>query len=153
MKVWKKANFNGITSILTLLEILVKPKKENNSLLTERYKLLFETFPNLQVKTLDENIADVASSLRANYNINTPDAIQIATSLEAKADIFITNDTSLKKISEIKVLLLSEMLQKKGTTFSPPCQKDKNSVIWFYKENKMSNLFSVFSSTGRSADW
>ncbi|MBC8499085.1 MAG: hypothetical protein H8D39_00960 [Candidatus Atribacteria bacterium] len=37
--------------------------------------------------------------------------------------------------------------------FSCSCQKDKNSVIWFYKENKMSNLFSVFSSTGRSADW
>ena len=107
----EKGNFNGITSILTLLEILVKPKKENNLLLTERYKLLFETFPNLQVKTLNENIADIASSLRANYNINTPDAIQIATSLEAKADIFITNDSTLKKISEIKVLLLSEMLK------------------------------------------
>ena len=107
----EKGNFNGITSILTLLEILVKPKKENNLLLTERYKLLFETFPNLQVKTLNENIADTASGLRANYNINTPDAIQIATSLEAKADIFITNDTSLKKVKEIKVLLLSEMLK------------------------------------------
>ena len=107
----EKGNFTGITSTLTLLEILVKPKKENNSLLTERYKLLFETFPNLQVKTLNENIADIASTLRANYNINTPDAIQIATSLEAKADIFITNDETLKKISEIKVLLLSEMLK------------------------------------------
>lgn len=107
----EKGNFKGITSILTFLEILVKPKKENNLLLTERYKLLFETFPNLQVKTLNENIADIASSLRANYNINTPDAIQIATSLEAKADIFITNDSTLKKISEIKVLLLSEMLK------------------------------------------
>lgn len=107
----EKGNFNGITSILTLLEILVKPKKENNLLLTERYKLLFETFPNLQVKEINENIADIASSLRANYNVNTPDAIQIATSLEAKADIFITDDATLKKISEIKVLLLSEMLK------------------------------------------
>lgn len=107
----EKGNFNGITSILTLLEILVKPKKENNLLLTERYKLLFETFPNLQVKEINENIADIASSLRANYNINTPDAIQIATSLEAKADIFITNDATLKKVTEIKVLLLSEMLK------------------------------------------
>lgn len=107
----EKGNFNGITSVLTLLEILVKPKRENNSLLTERYKLLFENFPNLQVKEINENIADIASSLRANYNINTHDAIQIATSLEAKADIFITNDATLKKISEIKVLLLSEMLK------------------------------------------
>ena len=107
----EKGNFKGITSILTLLEILVKPKKENNSLLTERYKLLFETFPNLQVKTLNENIVDIASGLRAGYNINTPDTIQIATCLEAKADIFITNDATLKKITEIKVLLLSEMLK------------------------------------------
>lgn len=107
----EKGNFQAITSILTLLEILVKPKKENNSLLTERYKLLFETFPNLQVKEINENIADIASSLRANYNISTPDAIQIATSIGAKADIFITNDATLKKITEIKVLLLSEMLK------------------------------------------
>lgn len=107
----EKGNFNAITSILTLLEILVKPKRESNLILTERYKILFETFPNLQVKALDENIADVASSLKANYNINTPDAIQVATSLEAQADVFITNDTSLKKITEIKVLLLSEMLK------------------------------------------
>jgi len=107
----EKGDFKGLTSILTLLEILVKPRKENNLLLTERYKLLFETFPNLQVKTLNENIADIASGLRANYNINTPDAIQIATALEAKADIFITNDVTLKKISEIKVLLLNEMLK------------------------------------------
>lgn len=107
----EKGNFNAITSILTLLEILVKPKRESNLILTERYKILLETFPNLQVKALDENIADVASSLRANYNINTPDAIQVATSLEAQADVFITNDSSLKKITEIKVLLLSEMLK------------------------------------------
>jgi len=107
----EKGNFNGITSTLTLLEILVKPKRENNSILTERYKILFETFPNLQVKELNENIADIASALRANYNINTPDAIQIATSLEAHADIFITNNTSLKKVTEIKVMLLSEMLK------------------------------------------
>ena len=107
----EKGNFNAVTSILTLLEILVKPKRENNSILTERYKILFETFPNLQVKELNENIADIASSLRANYNINTPDAIQVATSLEAQADTFITNDKTLKKITEIKVLLLSEMLK------------------------------------------
>lgn len=107
----EKGNFNAITSILTLLEILVKPKRESNLILTERYKILFETFPNLQVKTINKNIADVASSLRANYNINTPDAIQVATSLEAQADVFITNDTSLKKITEIKVMLLSEMVK------------------------------------------
>jgi hypothetical protein len=36
----------------------------------------------------------------------------VATSLEVQADIFITNDASLKKITEIKVMLLSEMLNQ-----------------------------------------
>jgi hypothetical protein len=38
------------------------------------------------------------------------DAVQIAASLEAKAAAFITNDSKLKNVSDIKVLLLKEYL-------------------------------------------
>ena len=34
-----------------------------------------------------------------------------------------------------------------------PCQKDKNSVIWFYKKNKRNKLFFVFPPTGKPVDW
>ncbi len=40
---------NANISILSLLELLVKPKKENNIFLQNRYKLLLFNFPNLEV--------------------------------------------------------------------------------------------------------
>jgi predicted nucleic acid-binding protein len=38
------------------------------------------------------------------------EAIQIAASLRAKADTLVTNDSKLKRVSEIKVLVLKEYL-------------------------------------------
>lgn len=40
-------NYKGFLSIISLLEILVKPKKENNAFLENRYKLLLTNYPNL----------------------------------------------------------------------------------------------------------
>ena len=53
-------------------------------------------------------VADAASAIRAEYNLRTPDAIQIATALYKKANLFLTNDRSFLKINEIKVILLDE---------------------------------------------
>ncbi len=42
--------------------------------------------------------ADIASRLRANYNIKTPDAIILATGISMNVDCFITNDIKLKSV-------------------------------------------------------
>jgi predicted nucleic acid-binding protein len=73
-----------------------------------------QNFPNLQIKSLNEEIADIASDIRAKYAINTPDAIQIATSLSARADYFLTNDLYLKKIQDIEILLLDDIEKDKS---------------------------------------
>jgi len=106
----EKGKFKAIISSLTLLEILVKPKRENNQFINERYKLILQNFPNLEIKSMDIEIAEIAASIRGKYNINTPDSIQIATAINSKADIFITNDFQLEKIPEIDILLLKNML-------------------------------------------
>jgi len=59
---------------------------------------------------LDEKTVDIASSLRAKYNIKTPDAIQVASSLLAGAKAFITNELSLKRIDELNILIMREVL-------------------------------------------
>ncbi|MCD6231858.1 PIN domain-containing protein [Candidatus Aerophobetes bacterium] len=100
----------AVTSMITLLEILVKPKKEKNKRLVEEYKFLLHTFPNLKILPFDERIADVASSLRAEYNIKTPDAIQVTSSILAGAKAFITNEPSLKRINEFDIIVMKEML-------------------------------------------
>lgn len=107
----ESGTIKGVTSIITLLEILVKPKKERNKHLIEKYKFLLQTFPNLEVVSLDEKIADAASSLRAEYDIKTPDAIQVASSILAGAKAFITNEPSLKRIIELDVIIMKEAIK------------------------------------------
>ncbi len=96
----------GISSIISLLEILTHPKKKKNYLLVKEYSELLNHFPNLRFIDVDWKIVDLASSLRAKYNLKTPDSIQIATAITEKADYFITADKNFKKVEEIKVKLI-----------------------------------------------
>ncbi len=98
----------GVTSYITLLEILVRPKQERKFNIVAEYKELLLTFPNLTFIPTDLHIVDLASSLRAKYAIKTPDAIQTATAIAEKADVFITNDERLKKVVETSVIMLDE---------------------------------------------
>ncbi len=91
-------NYKGFLSIISLLEILVKPKKENNAFLENRYKLLLTNYPNLVFINVDYRITEIAARLRAAYDIKTPDAIIIATGIFIKTNYFITNDKKLKNI-------------------------------------------------------
>lgn len=96
----------GLASVITLLEILTLPKKEKNHFLVKEYLETLKNFPNLRFVEVDWQIADLASSLRAKYNLTSPDAIQIATALANNADYFVTADKVFKKVKEIKVKLL-----------------------------------------------
>ena len=48
----------------------------------------------------------------AKYAIRTPDAIQIAVGIIYGADTFLTNDAGLKKVKDIKVVILEDFLEK-----------------------------------------
>ena len=53
---------------------------------------------NLSIIDVDYKIADIASRIRANYNIKTPDVIILAAGISMNIDYFITNDTKLKNV-------------------------------------------------------
>ncbi len=107
---WEKGTNSGITSMITLLELLVKPRMERNWEAMEDYHDLLLTYPNLQLVPVDEACANIASDLRARYGLKTPDAIQITSALIRSATAFVTNDGRLKKVKEIDVVLLDELL-------------------------------------------
>jgi predicted nucleic acid-binding protein len=71
----------GVTSIISLLEILVKPIKNGREDLVREYEFVFETFPNLSYIEIDSNVAKKAARLRADYNLKIPDAIQLSAAL------------------------------------------------------------------------
>ena len=67
---------------------------------------------NLSIIDVDYKIADIASRLRANYNIKTPDAIILATGISMNVNYFITNDIKLKNVSNkenIEAIIIEDM--------------------------------------------
>ena len=98
-----------VCSVLSLLEVLVVPKRSGRLDLCQRYRDLFASFPHLSLLPVDAEIAEIASDLRARYQIRTPDSIHVASAIAARADAFVSEDTRLRKIQEIPVLSLAEI--------------------------------------------
>lgn len=98
-----------ITSTLSLTEVLMKPLQAQNQALQQQYHKLLLNTRNLRTVTLDVAIAIKAAELRAKYNLRTPDALQLATSIHLTCDIFMTNDKGLKRVNEIPVLLIDDL--------------------------------------------
>lgn len=102
-------NLNGITSVITLLEVLVVPLRSNNIVLQQEYRDLLLNSNHFHCQDITIIIAEVAVDLRARYNLRTPDALQIAAALQSGCQAFITNDTGLKRVIELRVLTLNEL--------------------------------------------
>lgn len=94
----EKKLLTGVTSILTITEILTGPYKLQNHKLIEEYRSTLLTFPNLTFREMDYKIANKTAQCRAEYGLKTPDAIQLATAIIEKADVFITNDSDFRNV-------------------------------------------------------
>ncbi len=103
----------GVTSVITLMELLVKPMNDGNLRAAEEYKVLLRTFPNLTIREIDEAVASRAAGLRAEYRIRAPDALQLSAAIEEDAKAFVTNDEALSKVKDIEVLVLKSFLPRR----------------------------------------
>ena len=102
----------GVTSYLTLLELLVMPFKKKRGDLVDKYRRVLLKSPHMHLLPLGEDVAEEAARIRASYRFRTPDAVQLASAKLSRADIFITNDRKLRRYKEVRVLVLSEHLGK-----------------------------------------
>jgi len=101
----------GITSVLTLTELLPKPVSIGNNELAGIFSEYLRRGNNLELIAISADIAEEAGILRGKHQfLRTIDALQIAAAIHAKADIFLTNDKGLKKINEIDIIILSDYL-------------------------------------------
>lgn len=99
----------GVSSFLTLIEVLVKPIKNEATDIVAQYK---EALLEGQIKLhpIGEEIAKKAAEIRAKYGFRTPDAIQVSTAIHVGAEVFVTNDAQLRRVTEIKVLYLGDFV-------------------------------------------
>jgi predicted nucleic acid-binding protein len=102
---------SGLTSTITLLEIIVRPFAMGLPEIASKYETLLVNFPNLKIADIDRDIIRRAARLRAKYGIRPPDALQAAASLVHGAGAFITNDRSLKRLNEeLEVITLDDFI-------------------------------------------
>lgn len=102
-----------VTSVITLLEVLVHPIREGNLKLAQQYRNFLLNSRSVTTHFLSQGIAEEAARLRASYNIRTPDSIQMATAIFGGASFFLTNDTHLPSLPNLKTLVLDEL--KRGS--------------------------------------
>ncbi len=93
-------------SRLSLLECLVKPLREKDSKTLSLYQDFFES-TELTIIEIDSAVVDIATKLRADFGVRTPDAIQAASCLSTgERHIFLTNDKRFDSVSQLNILLL-----------------------------------------------
>jgi len=62
----------GVTSVITLTEVLVHPFRHGNQHLGDEYRALLVTSRDFLTLHIDAAIAEQAASLRARYGLRTP---------------------------------------------------------------------------------
>jgi len=101
----------GITSYLTLTEVLVKPKTEGLLQVARDYEYYLTTFPNLTFCEMGLDVARKASDVRAAERMKAPDAIHLATAIVYGATAFLTNDRIFERVKGIDILILDKLLK------------------------------------------
>jgi predicted nucleic acid-binding protein len=101
--------FEVITSPVTLPETLMKPLQAEDEPLIVQYRTMFFHTKGIAIAAITAQTGSVAADLRARYNLRTPDALHLATALDAGCDAFLTNDLGLKRVTDLRILVLDDL--------------------------------------------
>ena len=85
------------------------PLRQNRPELQQQYQTLLLQSANFEFVSIDTALAQTGASLRAKFNIRLPDALQIAAAMTTGCEAFLTNDDGLKRVTGIRVLVVSEL--------------------------------------------
>lgn len=103
----------GIGSVLLLPELLSKPMRDRAD---EELAALGALLGRIDLLSVDQATAELATALAASYGLRSADAVHLATAVGAAADRFITNNRSdfPKSISEIAVTYPDDLADPVG---------------------------------------
>lgn len=102
--------FAGMTSVLTLLEIVIKPLRLGRPEIADAYEALIGDITNLAINNVDVRSARIGAELRSKYGLRTPDSLQIAACIANGAEAFVTNDRRLRRVKEIDIVVLDDFV-------------------------------------------
>lgn len=99
-----------MSSEITVLETLVKPLREDDTAVERLFRLMFDASEVGLIPATRELWED-AAHLRAETGLKTPDALHAATALQAESTCFVTNDTDFRRVPDLPVVVLDDLLK------------------------------------------
>jgi predicted nucleic acid-binding protein len=104
---------SAVLSTVSVTELLVQPFAAGQRDRIAAFERFLFSLPITELKSPDYPIAREAARLRSKYKLRTPDALLLATSINEKADAFITNDARLRtlKAEGLAILVLDDFLR------------------------------------------
>jgi predicted nucleic acid-binding protein len=94
-------------SRLSLVECRVAPLRRGDQVCLDRFEALFAQ-PDLLVVELSAPVVELATPLRANQGLRTPDALQAACCLQLGPDaVMITGDAGFRRVQALQVRLIA----------------------------------------------
>ncbi len=109
---WRQAQagvFHIISSELAMLETLVKPLREGNTVLESLFRRLFDA-DEVSLIPATRALWEEAARLRAETGLRTPDALHAATALRARCTLFVTNDGAFRRVEGLPVVVLDDLI-------------------------------------------
>jgi predicted nucleic acid-binding protein len=107
----EKRQFFGFTGTMVLVEMLVKPLREQNTALVAHIKQLFAIGDVFTCLDHPNETLMLSAELRAKNGLKMADAIHMATAIHNRCAFFLTNDSKLKSISTLEVILLEDFVE------------------------------------------
>lgn len=101
--------FSAIVTPITAAELLVKPLKNGQLSIADKYRNAIRNMPNISNIKFEVEIGFMAGSLKAKYGLPLPDMFQVAAALAQPANAIITNDRDIHRVRETDVFLLSDL--------------------------------------------
>lgn len=99
----------AFSSVLTLAEVLVLPLRQGDQQLVQAYQEILVAGDDYELVVVTPEIAVTAADIRARYGLGTPDSLHVATAIATHCDAMLTNDSDMKRIKELSVLLLDDL--------------------------------------------
>jgi predicted nucleic acid-binding protein len=99
----------AVVSPVTLAECLVVPFRTGSVKLQQDFMDLLLRGQNTVFASIDGVCAERAAEMRARYNLTLLDALQVATAVSAGCEALLTNDGTLRRVTEVRILVLDEL--------------------------------------------
>ena len=97
-----------VSSVLAVMEALVKPIRDGNVALEMLFRSVFNT-GDITLMPATRELWEDSARMRAATGLRTPDALHAATALRAGCTLFISNDRDFRRVPSLPIVVLDEV--------------------------------------------